>query len=159
MIIHRVPTSPRAWIPRNQRRSQKRMITTGSTILSPKCIWLKPISLRTLFNMPNKVPIRSQSSNWGCLLVGLSMSAQLSSTSLRGEGWVSLPSSCKDKVQNRLCIHITVNGHLLVMNKTAYEWLFLFWNVFKPSVTSDSEWEHSNGHVLPVSLFCLKLVC
>lgn len=71
MIMHRVPTSPRAWRPRNHSSSQKKTITTGSTIFSPKYIWLKPTLRRHLLSIPNKVPMRSQSSSCG-LVVGSS---------------------------------------------------------------------------------------
>lgn len=99
MMIHRVPTSPSAWIPRNQRSSQKKTITTGSTILSPKYIWLKPIPRRHLLSIPNRVPIRSQSSSWGSLVVGSSTRGHVALGSAGGRGRVRLPSTCGGKVQ------------------------------------------------------------
>lgn len=89
MIIHRVPTSPKAWMPRNQSSSQKKTITTGSTILSPKYIWLKPIPRRHLLSEPNRVPIRSQSSNRGSLVLGSSVRDHVALGSVRGRFWLT----------------------------------------------------------------------
>lgn len=92
MMMHRVPTSPSAWMPRNQSSSQKNTITTGSTILSPKYIWLKPIPRRHLLSIPNRVPIRSQSSSWGCWRVGSSLWALWTLALPGARGWGRLLS-------------------------------------------------------------------
>lgn len=68
MMMHRVATNPRAWMPRNQSRSQKKSMTTGSTILSPNNMWLNPSPRRHLLSIPNRVPILSQSSSWGSVV-------------------------------------------------------------------------------------------
>lgn len=94
MMMHTVPTSPRAWIPRNQSSIQKNTITTGSTIFSPKYIWEKPIRRRHLLSVPNRLPMRSQSSNRGSLVVGSSTwGHQVAGSRIR------LPSTCGDEVQ------------------------------------------------------------
>ena len=92
MIMQRVPTSPSAWRPRNHSSSQKKTITTGSTIFSPKYIWLKPIPRRHLLSIPNRVPIRSQSFSRGSLVVG---------SSTWGHPVVG-PSTCGGEGQDRL---------------------------------------------------------
>lgn len=66
-MMHSVATRPRAWTPRNQSSSQKKSMTTGSTILSPKNMWLNPSPRRHLLSIPNRVPILSQSSRRGSL--------------------------------------------------------------------------------------------
>lgn len=86
MTMHRVPTKPRAWIPRNHSRTQKKMITTGSTIFSPKYIWVNPMLRRHLLSSPNRVPRRSQSSTWEALVVGSSTWGHLAKGSLVWRG-------------------------------------------------------------------------
>lgn len=75
-MMHRVATSPRAWMPRNQSRSQKKRMTTGSTILSPNNIWLNPRPRRLLLSIPKRVPILSQSSRWGSVVRSSTVHAQ-----------------------------------------------------------------------------------
>lgn len=130
MMMKRVPTKPNAWIPKNQSRSQKNRITTGSTILSPKYIWLKPIPRRHLFNIPNRVPIRSQSSSSGSLVVGSSTWGQWAVGSLGGRDQLPLPSSCGDRTQVRLQnetvanLRVTKNLHIVECITTKYDIYF-----------------------------------
>lgn len=97
MMTHSVATSPRAWMPRNQSRSQKKSMTTGSTILSPNSMWLNPTPRRHLLSIPNRVPIRSQSSGWGSVVGFPTVHQQLGL--LPEESGCLTPSSCGKKTQ------------------------------------------------------------